>query len=459
MTWAFRRRLIILSIVGAFLTFFVFVPIFVANYTPPSCTDGEQNQDELGVDCGGTCVRQCTEFVTPISVIWAKAFQSRPGVYYAIALVENPNANIGTRRVPYVFRLLDSAGEVLAERSGQTYLLPNERAPIFVGNIVVADKIPARVEVRFERNVEWLRMDAPPPTLSVVDRKLSSVDTRPRLTANLVNEGASTVRDVGVTAIISDKTGTPVGGSSTFVDVLGPGESTRLTFTWSEPFAYTADTETCAQPIDVILALDRSGSMSSDGKDPPQPLTQAKEAAAKFVSLMTMQDQVGYVSFATEASNPIDSELSRDTNRIEQSILATKIRTDGVQYTNIGDALARARSEFQSQRRNPAAKPVVVLLTDGAPTYPKDPSDRDFPAKYARQVADVLKLEGVTIFTIGLGNDLNETLLRDIASSPEQYFRAATGAELLGIYQSIARAVCVKPPPLIEIIPRANNVP
>ena len=211
--------------------------------------------------------------------------------------------------------------------------------------------------------------------------------------------------------------------------------------------------------VDIAFVMDRSGSMASAGKEPPQPLTQAKEAAADFVTRLSRTDQIGYVSFATEASSPIDQELTRDIERVRGRIVSTRIGTNGIQYTNIGDALARARNEFFSLRKNPDARPVVVLLTDGEPTYPKSPDDPDFPSNYARQVADVLKQEGVSIFTIGLGDDVNEPLLREIASVPEQYYQAATGAELLRIYQSIARAVCVKAPPLIEVFPRANNVP
>jgi Mg-chelatase subunit ChlD len=302
-------------------------------------------------------------------------------------------------------------------------------------------------------------MSSEVPQLSVTDRLLASTESRPRLTAKLHNEGVSVVREVSVVAVISDKTGTPVGGSATFVEAVAPGESAPLTFTWSEPFNYNADTEACTQPVDVILAIDRSGSMSSDSKIPPQPLTQAKEAAADFVSLMSEKDQVGYVSFATEATNPIDQELSGNRDRVRERILMTQIGSNGIQYTNIGDALVRARSELRSQRRNPEANPVIILLTDGAPTYPKDPSDPNFPEKYARQAAEALKQDGVSIFTIGLGEELNEPLLIDIASTPAQYYRAATGADLAKVYRSVAVAVCKKAPPVVEIFPRVNNVP
>jgi Mg-chelatase subunit ChlD len=459
MNWAMRRRVTILAIIFAFLTIFILIPVLVANYEAPSCFDQRQNQDEQGIDCGGVCTRQCADLIQPIKVVWTKMFQSRPGTYYAVAFIENPNFAVGTKKITYTFTVFDSTEEKIAERSGETYLLPNERFPLFVGNITTGGVEPSRVEVRFSRAAEWSRMESNPVQLSVTDRVLSGVESRPRLTAYLTNEGSDTLRDVSVSAVISDKSGTPVAGSATYVDMIAPGEKTRMAFTWSEPFKYNADTEVCEQPVDVVLALDRSGSMSSDSKNPPQPLTQAKEAAADFVSRLSLEDQVAYVSFATDATEPIDQELTRNISRVRTNILETEIGSDGVQYTNIGAALMRARVELQTQRRNPEANGIIILLTDGAPTYPKDLNDAKYPEKYARQIADVIKRENIEVYTIGLGDDINETLLTEIATTPDRYYRAASGADLAGVYKTISTAICKKAPSVIEIFPRVYNVP
>ena len=49
------------------LTYLLFALVAVAgliaaiwlNITAPSCTDGKQNQDEQGIDCGGVCAKEC----------------------------------------------------------------------------------------------------------------------------------------------------------------------------------------------------------------------------------------------------------------------------------------------------------------------------------------------------------------------------------------------------------------
>ncbi len=459
MTWAGKRRLIIISILVACFSLFVALPVAVINYQPPSCTDGKQNQNERGVDCGGPCALQCRSDVSPIKIDWVKLFETRPGTYYAIASVENPNFNTGTSKLPYTVRVYDANGTKILERSGQTFALPNERFYVFEGNLQTGDQVPAKVEMTFSKVVDWIKTAAELPAMSITNRTLENSDTRPKLVATLSNDSGDTIRDVSVTTMIYDAKGNQIAGSATLVDKVPPGQTAPITFTWSQGFVYGAEYESCSQPVDVMLALDRSGSMASDKKSPPQPLTQAKDAAEEFVSKMTGSDQVGYVSFATKVSQPIDQELTKNFSAVRNSISETEIGKDGVQYTNIGDALLSARNEFLSQRKNKEARQVIVLLTDGAPTYPKDPANPNYPEEYTRQVAQALKQDGVGIYTIGLGDEVNEKLLKEIASTPEQYYAAATGAELSKVYQDVATAICKRAPSVIEIIPRINNVP
>ena len=45
-----------------------------------------------------------------------------------------------------------------------------------------------------------------------------------------------------------------------------------------------------------MLLLDRSGSMASLGFNPPQPLSDAKEAAVSFIKQLGSSDRVGIIS-------------------------------------------------------------------------------------------------------------------------------------------------------------------
>ena len=53
-----RKKIVIIFI---YLTFFLLFSLSLYFYfkPQPSCSDGKQNQNEQGVDCGGVCVQEC----------------------------------------------------------------------------------------------------------------------------------------------------------------------------------------------------------------------------------------------------------------------------------------------------------------------------------------------------------------------------------------------------------------
>jgi Mg-chelatase subunit ChlD len=292
--------------------------------------------------------------------------------------------------------------------------------------------------------------------ISVLGYELMTPDTTPRLIATLQNQTTDTIRNIPVTATISDRNG-PVGVSETYIDEIAPRETKQVTFTWPQKFTYESKGQACATPVDVILVLDRSGSMASDGKNPPQPLSMAKNAAEDFVKQLSSEDQAGYISFATEVTSPIDQPLTKDLLRVSGAIEGTDILTTGLQYTNIAAALNAARDEFATQRKRETARQAVVMLTDGAPTDPKNPAnpqDTEYPVTLASDAAKDLKAHGVTLYTIGLGNDVNVDFLKGVASYPEYYYAAPSGSELGKVYKQIASTICKKGPSVVEITPR-----
>lgn len=458
MNWAARRRsAVILTILGLFLVFVV-VPYWWTHREIPTCFDGKQNAEERGIDCGGTCTLVCRADVRDLKILWARIFQSRSGVYDVVVSLENPNFNIAAPRVPYTITVKDASDRTITTLSGETWAGPNERFALFEGNIRTGDRIPTTAVVSFPSDVQWYVAQKETELFEVVNKKLTSPEKSPKLSATLRSKVPETIRNIMATVIVYDKDGTPIGASATKVEKLPQGGSAEMFFTWPHPFDYDAESESCATPVDIVLALDRSGSMARDGKNPDEPLTSAKNAASAFVDRMTQDDQLAYISFATDASNPVDQTLTDRFERVKQSIKETAIHGNGTQYTNIGDAFYRAQEELSAFRHNPDAKPVVVLLTDGEPTYPKDPDNENYPEEYARRRSEDLKKNGASIYTIGLGSEVRGSLLSDLASSPEYYYQAASRRELGDIYQQIATEICKKGPSVIEIIPRINTI-
>ncbi|OGZ13114.1 MAG: hypothetical protein A2942_01515 [Candidatus Lloydbacteria bacterium RIFCSPLOWO2_01_FULL_50_20] len=450
--------MIILILLAAALLLVV-LPYWLTHQVAPSCFDKRQNQGEQGADCGGPCSIVCKGSAKDIRVVWVKVFPIRAGAYDVVAYIENPNYGIGAPRIPYTAKLFDAEGNVIAEKNGETFANPSERFAIFAGNLLTGEKIPASGSMEISRDFSWVTTAAQKKVFPVSDKVLVGTDKIPKLSALLMSEEPEIIRNVEVTVVIYDSKGIPIAVSATMVEKLDAKGKENLFFTWPSPLSYAAETEACEAPVDVVLALDRSGSMASDGANPPQPLTEAKQAAIGFVGRLTRDDQAAFVSFATAASRPIDQPLSDDMSRVERAINRTAIGTDGLQYTNIGDAIRRSVDELSTLRRHAAARPVIVLLTDGIPTRPEGPNNKankDYPATYSRQAANEAKGKGIGLYTIGLGDEVNSGFLSQLATGPEYYYKAASGAELGEIYQQIASAICKKLPSVIEIIPRVS---
>jgi len=289
------------------------------------------------------------------------------------------------------------------------------------------------------------------------------VDSRPRLNVTLQNDGLYSASNVEVVATIFDVQGRPLTASLTFIDTLAGRSSSNLIFTWPRPIAKTI--RSCEVPSDIMIVLDRSGSMAADGGTPPEPLESAKKSAATFVEQLRANDTIGFLSYATTPSSPIEQTLTGNKRQVATAIMGTAMGTGGVQYTNMGEAISTAATELTSARHRPEARKVLILFTDGDVTRPLNPAgERDvaYAANYARTFATQAKTQDITIYTIGFGDffattsDLisrDLTLISDLATAPEYSFTAPTVADLARVYSEIADSICEDGAAKIDVIP------
>ncbi|MFH1057731.1 MAG: vWA domain-containing protein [Pseudomonadota bacterium] len=166
---------------------------------------------------------------------------------------------------------------------------------------------------------------------------------------------------------------------------------------------------------DVLLLVDCSGSMEGPS------LAQAKAAAASFASVLIGPDfRVGVVAFE---STP--SEVAPLSSSIEQAEKAlSEISATG--GTSIALALEMANTIFAkpSVTGAPARRRAVVVLSDG----------QDSDSAQMQAQAQRLKDAGVDIFAIGLGQGVNEELLRRLASQPTYFAYTLDPGQLANIY-------------------------
>jgi len=460
--WAFKRRLNIVLLIIATIVCFVLIPYYLSHREVPTCFDGKKNQKEEGIDCGGGCALVCKGTVQDLKVLWTKIDEIRDGVYEVAFSVENPNRGVGARNIPYTATLFSENGTEVGTRSGTTYAGPNESFLVYEGNILAKNnEPPTSAEIRFGE-FSWITMAKPQEMFSITQKQLTNLDIRPRLSALVRNDTPVAQERVEIAALVSDDSGDVVGYGKTFIDRILPGEAKPVTLTWTKPFNYQASLESCDVPVDVAMLIDRSGSMQSQGKEPPEPLTTVKNAASMFISRLRSGDQASIISFATEASDPIDHRLTSLKGEAKNTMLSVEIEKDGTQYTNTGDALLSAKEEFETLRHNKRASKVIILLTDGEagePNRPEKVGDTEFPKTYALEISRQIKEAGIALYAIGLGVNANQEFLQGISTAPEYYFSSPSAQDLEGIYQEIATTICKKAPSVIEVFPRVNNVP
>jgi Mg-chelatase subunit ChlD len=208
-------------------------------------------------------------------------------------------------------------------------------------------------------------------------------------------------------------------------------ESIQGVYSFSYPIVQKTDVM-----IDVIMIMDRSGSMSWYIPGDPQPkIYYTKLAAKNFISRLNVTaDKAGLTSFATDSR--LDTILTNNYASVKTKI--DSLYASG--STNLMGGINKANIEFQNNGRADSVK-VMVILTDGKANWWDGNSgwqDERRAAEYAIEKADVAKSMGIKIFTIGLGapDYLNETLLETIQT--DGYFKAPSAQDLDTIYQTIA---------------------
>jgi Ca-activated chloride channel family protein len=194
--------------------------------------------------------------------------------------------------------------------------------------------------------------------------------------------------------------------------------------------------------IDIVLALDVSGSMEIEDLKPTR-LAAAKRLASRFVQRRA-GDRLGLVAFAGQAYALVP--LTTDYDLLLDNLGSLRpglIEEDG---TAIGTALGVAINRL---RESPAKSRICVLLSDG------ESNAGSLDPLLAAQLAHAY---GIRLYTIGLGEDgyvpfgrdsttgkqryvqtrLDETTMRQLAEAAEgRFFRATDNAALSRVFGEI----------------------
>ena len=219
----------------------------------------------------------------------------------------------------------------------------------------------------------------------------------------------------------------------------------------ARPQFIESETTVKASGVDIVIALDLSGSMEAE--DPGfelkgqqvNRLALAKDVVRQFVERRP-NDRIGLIAFGTQAFTA--SPLTLDHDFLQHNLERLELNTIDGTRTAIGSALATSVNRL---RELPSKSRIIILMTDG------QNNAGEVPPLTAANAAQSL---GVKVYTIGVGTrgtarvprvnafgrkvyiptqvDIDEDTLKEIASKTGgNYYRADSADTLRRIYDQI----------------------
>lgn len=229
-SWSNRRKFLYSAVAGIVAVAALMWVYFAFFTNAPSCFDRVQNQDERGIDCGGSCALFCRSDVRSPVVLWSRVFEVSPGTYTAAAYVQNPNPGAAAKKVSYSFQLFDEKNELVVERVGTIDIPPVSSVPFIDPNISVGNRTVARALFAFSQEPVWYR-GPQLPVLRVGNQFLAS--NASELRATISNESITHANRVVVAAILFDREGVARAASRSVISRIPAKDSHDVTFTWS----------------------------------------------------------------------------------------------------------------------------------------------------------------------------------------------------------------------------------
>jgi len=208
----------------------------------------------------------------------------------------------------------------------------------------------------------------------------------------------------------------------------------------------TAQPEDIA-PLNLALVIDRSGSMGEANK-----MTYVKQSLRVFLGSLAVNDIVAIVAYDYNGEVLVPAREVGDGTWIAAAVEQLQPRGN----TNLHDGLTLGFQEvdrhFDIRRNN-----RVILLTDGIAN--KGITDPEQIAAAAKAYND----RGIYLSTIGLGHDINDALLSNLARQGQGAYHFIDSAEemdkvfrkdVLGLMQKVARDVSltIRPEPGVQVL-------
>lgn len=238
--WAAHRRMVVFLIVGAVVAAIVAIIAIAAFYKAPTCTDGKQNQDEVGVDCGGSCAYLCTAQAIEPTVLFASPLRTSKGRTDIIASVENKNISAAAKNVRYSVKLYTTNLSFIKEVIGTIDLPARSVVPVFIPNAVLGAEVTRAVFSIDTASLRWYTLESDPRIVPEVSRTaLGGTTDAPRVEAVFTNPSITRLTNIRALALVYGANGNVIAASDTLLPTIPAQGDAAATFIWNDPFTST----------------------------------------------------------------------------------------------------------------------------------------------------------------------------------------------------------------------------
>lgn len=210
-----------------------------------------------------------------------------------------------------------------------------------------------------------------------------------------------------------------------------------LTFTTSEFKKYfIADSSKLTSNLstELVFIIDNSGSMYSKDEyassEENDPEFKRVDVVNDLIDKLKGNYRFGAGKFTFDYTEL--SKLTSDKDTVKSRVSTIKTSPENFSGTYIGAGLKGGISQFSDgEEKN---RRYIVLLSDG-----KDTNNEGYDSKLLEEQIALAKEKGIKVYTVGLGNTIDEKTLKNISEETDgKYYFAATADDLEDTFDLIS---------------------
>lgn len=176
------------------------------------------------------------------------------------------------------------------------------------------------------------------------------------------------------------------------------------------------------KPVNLVMALDVSGSMAGDKID------SMRNAAAQFIQQMGNDDMISVISFSTTVRVLVENQkVSAARNTATSAIRSLSANGN----TAVFDAVAQGAA-LVAKYNSPSRTNIMIILTDGL----DNSSKRKFDASLIKDAT----ANNTSLYTVAYGGDANKEQLESLAVQSNGVAYIGSEANISQIYQDMSAA-------------------